>query len=142
MKMQWYEYLKYYKKIPCYHGTNTFFKNPDFSKIGENTSDLNNVNIGFCLTNNKKYAMNYAKYRSIDGGQPIILKAYIYINNPFEITNTELEDVCIDVESAINFKNQIISEGYDSIIIYTNDGNEEYCIFDESQVHILNKPKL
>jgi hypothetical protein len=124
-------------KTSAYHGTNKFFKNFDFSKIGDNTADLNNVNLGACFTDNYDYAMDYAEY----AGGNTVLKAHISVNNPYEISNSQLEDICTDAETAQAFKDQIIADGYDSIINYTSIGCKEFICFYPEQIHILNKGK-
>lgn len=132
-------------KLSAYHGTNKFFKEFDFGKIGQETSGMNYVNIGACFTPDCDYAMDYAINASgawngtpIDG-EPIVLKAHLTLNATYEATNSDLESVCESQESADAFKAQLISEGYDSIKNYCSTGGIEYICFYPEQIHILNK---
>ena len=119
----------------AYHGTNARFTKPNFDMVGENTDDIVFSNFGFYTTDNEQYAMDYAKYRAqYYGGEPVILKFRITIDNPYCIQEGELAEICQDEESAAEFKAQLIEEGFDGLEICIPGKATEYCCFYPQQV--------
>jgi hypothetical protein len=120
--------------ITVYHGTNQVFTEFDFSKAGLSTSDICNTSTyGAFFTENITYARDYAKYATYNGGQEVILQAEIHIQYPLEITEAELAEL----ENPEEYKQFIIDDGYDGLIIYTTHGEIEYCCFYPEQIKSL-----
>lgn len=121
--------------MKVYHGTNKEFSKFDFSLIGTNTDDLDAANLGICFTENKSYAMDYATYSALDGGEPIIIKAEINIENPCEFSADDLNRFC-EQYGATEYRQMLINDGYDGIINFTGDEKEYICFYPE-QIKII-----
>jgi len=124
------------KKI-TFHGTNARFTKPNFNMVGENTDDMVFSNFGFFTTDSENYAADYAKYRTkYYGGEAVVLKFRISIDNPYSILESELAENCQDEESAASFKAMLVEEGFDGLEICIPGKATEYCCFYPRQVEI------
>ncbi len=98
------------------------------------------------FTTSKKQAESYAKREwdegLIEGEVPVVYTAEVTINNPIVINDSDqFFDFC---DSNMNewYKDEIIEQGYDSVLFESDDGTKLVCVFNESQFKIIDTEVL
>jgi hypothetical protein len=111
---------------PVYHGTNKTFASFNDATLGTSSGDPNAV-LGHFFTSSKNEAMLYGKN---------IIIAHLTIRNPYEASMDEL--VSLDKEDYVQLKQDLISDGYDSIIAQDDDSGEYwYVVFSVKQIKVV-----
>lgn len=112
-----------YSNITLYHGSDNKFS--EFAKDKSPYSlPWTQGSVGYYFTDNIKYASDYGRY---------VYKTTATLNNPYIVPNDSYEHTFISPER----KNELISQGYDSVIYKSPSGDRnEYIIFDMDNVNI------
>jgi len=126
-----------------YHGTGEGFSGflkPD--KVKSATGNPTGV-WGTFFTNIKGEAKRYVK--SFHGGKGRVVEARLNLSNPYEMSMSEFNSFTTPKDlsnpkwklmrdKALSFKNQLIKEGYDGIIVGKGQKYQETVVFSRSQI--------
>jgi hypothetical protein len=111
---------------PVYHGTSGSFTNFNDATLGTSSGDPNTV-LGHFFTSSKEEALMYGKN---------IIAAQLVLRNPYEATMDEL--VSLDEEDYRTMREELIEDGYDSIIALHDEGADVwYVVFSNTQIKII-----
>jgi hypothetical protein len=111
---------------PVYHGTRGSFTNFNDATLGTSTGDPNTV-LGHFFTSSKQEALLYGKN---------IITAQLALRNSYEATMDEL--VSLDEEDYRTMREELIGDGYDSIIAPHDEGEGVwYVAFFDNQIKII-----
>ena len=111
---------------PVYHGTRGSFTNFNDATLGTSSGDPNTV-LGHFFTSSKQEALLYGKN---------IITAQLALSNSYEATMDEL--VSLDEEDYRTMREELIGDGYDSIIAPHDEGEGMwYVAFFDNQIKII-----
>ena len=111
---------------PVYHGTRGSFTNFNDATLGTSSGDPNTV-LGHFFTSSKQEALLYGKN---------IITAQLVLSNSYEATMDEL--VSLDEEDYRTMREELIGDGYDSIIAPHDEGEGMwYVAFFDNQIKII-----
>jgi hypothetical protein len=121
--------------LVVYHGTTT-----DFNIFKSETPTIGTFGKGFYFTNDKNFALNYAK--GINGK---ILSCFLKINKIFKINNFEMP---IGYEKFLNmydnkgvsrdFTNKLVNENFDGVFAKNPYNENEYVAFEQNQIKLAD----
>jgi hypothetical protein len=113
--------------VVAYHGTNNKFSSFDNATLGTSTGDPNAV-LGHFFTTSIREAKLYGKY---------IISASLTMNKTYEATMDEL--VGLEKEDYLELREELIADGYDSIIAEHDEGDDVwYVVFSTNQIKFLD----
>jgi len=113
--------------VVAYHGTNSKFSSFNHATLGTSTGDPNAV-LGHFFTSSINEAKLYGKH---------IISASLQMNRTYEATMDEL--VGLDEEDYLNLREELIADGYDSIMAPHDEGDDVwYVVFSNNQIKILD----
>lgn len=122
-----------------YHHTNANFDRFDASFLGRNTDDnasseswAATAHLGFWFNeggNSNKLANTY-DYQ---------MACYLNIQNPYHIDCVDYLALCLEVESAEDFRERLIEEGYDGIVVDYDEefGGTSFVAFSDDQIIVV-----
>lgn len=139
-------YIKLYEQYGndvVYHATSSNFDKFSKTHIGMGI-DHGLYGHGFYFTDDLESATKQATHFIKNGLDGKVIKAKIKIKNPFYIDTTKMSFLG-DYDSAKEFTNKLITDGYDGIIIDVKNifteqslGETWYVAFEPEQITILN----
>ena len=113
--------------VVAYHGTNSKFSSFGDATLGTSTGDPNAV-LGHFFTSSAREAKLYGKY---------IISASLTLNKTYEATMDEL--VGLEKEDYLDLREELIADGYDSIIAPHDEGDDVwYVVFSNNQIKLLD----
>lgn len=128
--------------IVFFHGASSVFDEVQIEHKGK--VDSGYMGKGFYLTTNKDHASLYALRKGMKNGTSgAIMSMYARVNNPAEVSPEffkEMQNLSSDKTRNFisnEFRDRLISEGYDSAYIVKKDGGKTYyevVVFDPAQV--------
>jgi len=130
--------------IVAYHGTTASFDRFDLDN--PNKYDMGFLGKGIYLTLNEGHAKRYARQKSVRTGAKeadrVVMPLYVRLENPYVETDQERKkQIKIGGKAARdNYKNKLISEGHDGVILLNPVTNEvtEVVVFDTNAVKSIN----
>lgn len=114
-------------RVVAYHGTNNKFSSFDNATLGTSTGDPNAV-LGHFFTSSIREAKLYGKY---------VISASLTMNKTYEASMDEL--VGLDEEDYINLREELLADGYDSIVAPHDEGDDVwYVVFSNNQIKVID----
>ena len=117
--------------LEAYHGTRGHFTVFDASKSGKNL-DFGTMGAGFYFTTDRENAENYAKNNSTRNGDPVVMRCFLSIKNPKEISWNEISGD--NKEEATKLTEKWRAKGYDGFVAQAPNGATWWVAFRPEQV--------
>ena len=126
--------------IVAYHGTTASFDRFDLDN--PNKLDIGFLGKGIYLTLNEDHAKRYARQKSVRTGAKaadrVVMPLYVRLENPYRETDLNRKKQIQKGGKAArdNYKNKLISEGHDGVLMVNPETNEitEVVVFDPNAV--------
>ena len=128
----------------AYHGTTASFDRFDLDN--PNKYDMGFLGKGIYLTLNEGHAKRYARQKSVRTGaresDRVVMPLYVRLENPYRETDQNRKRQIKEggIAARDNYKNKLISEGYDGVLMVNPTTNEvtEVVVFDPNAVKSVN----
>jgi len=127
-----------------YHGTTASFDRFDLDN--PNKYDMGFLGKGIYLTLNEGHAKRYARQKSVrtnaKEADRVVMPLYVRLENPYRETDRKTKQRIKEggIAARNNYKNKLISEGYDGVLMINPTTNEitEVVVFDPNAVKSVN----
>ena len=128
----------------AYHGTTASFDRFDLDN--PNKYDMGFLGKGIYLTLNEGHAKTYARQKSVRTGAKeadrVVMPLYVRLENPYRETDRKTKQRIKEggIAARDNYKNKLISEGHDGVLMVNPTTNEitEVVVFDPNAVKSVN----
>jgi hypothetical protein len=128
----------------AYHGTTASFDRFDLDN--PNKYDMGFLGKGIYLTLNEGHAKTYARQKSVrtnaKEADRVVMPLYVRLENPYRETDRKTKQRIKEGGKAArdNYKNKLISEGHDGVLMVNPTTNEvtEVVVFDPNAVKSVN----
>ena len=128
----------------AYHGTTASFDRFDLDN--PNKYDMGFLGKGIYLTLNEGHAKRYARQKSVrtnaKEADRVVMPLYVRLENPYRETDRKTKQRIKEggIAARDNYKNKLISEGHDGVLMVNPTTNEitEVVVFDPNAVKSVN----